>query len=174
MVAQIYSSHCASELTSLSFYVPTRNKEMDKTFQIYSCHLYTHQKMSAKGRTCANGLRKPINKIRIDFRNGHHIFSRMDLVIRIEFKKRTTQDHFTRHGTLIFWDHSITVLSKLVNQLILKISPIGSYVKSMSVDVGNLGWRTWSTDTILKGDHLRNIPSKFGPNWLSRFRGEDF
>ena len=29
-------------------------------------------------------------------------------------------------------------------------------------------------DTILKGDHPRIISAKFGWDWLSRFRGEDF
>ena len=29
-------------------------------------------------------------------------------------------------------------------------------------------------DTILKGDHPRTIPPKFGPNPPSGFRGEDF
>ena len=29
----------------------------------------------------------------------------------------------------------------------------------MSVDVGGLGWQMGSSDTILKGDHLRNISS---------------
>ena len=30
------------------------------------------------------------------------------------------------------------------------------------------------TDTILKGDHTRIISAKFGWDWLSSFRGEDF
>jgi hypothetical protein len=30
------------------------------------------------------------------------------------------------------------------------------------------------TDTILKGDHPRIISAKFGWDWLSSFRGEDF
>jgi hypothetical protein len=30
------------------------------------------------------------------------------------------------------------------------------------------------TDTNLKGDHLRIISAKFGWDWLSSFRGEDF
>jgi hypothetical protein len=38
----------------------------------------------------------------------------------------------------------------------------------------HLGYRTALTDTILKGDHLRIISAKFGWNWLSSFRGEDF
>ena len=44
----------------------------------------------------------------------------------------------------------------------------------MSADVGGLGWRVGSTDTILKGDHLRTIPAKFGPNRPCSFREEDF
>ena len=48
--------------------------------------------------------------------------------------------------------------------------PIGSYVKTMWADVGSLGWQPSSSDTILKEDHLRTIPSKFGPNWLGSFR----
>jgi hypothetical protein len=37
-----------------------------------------------------------------------------------------------------------------------------------------LGYRTALTDTILKGVHLRIISAKFGWNWLSSFRGEEF
>ena len=40
----------------------------------------------------------------------------------------------------------------------------------MSADIGNLGWWAGSSDTILKGDHPRTIPPKFGPNWPSSFR----
>jgi hypothetical protein len=29
-------------------------------------------------------------------------------------------------------------------------------------------------DTLLEGDHPRNISAKFGCDWLSSFRGEDF
>ena len=43
----------------------------------------------------------------------------------------------------------------------------------MSADVSGLAWQVWSLDTIMKGDHPRTIPSKFGSNWLSSFR-EDF
>jgi hypothetical protein len=38
----------------------------------------------------------------------------------------------------------------------------------------HLGWRAWLSDTIMKGDHPRTIPAKFGLNWLSGFWGEDF
>ena len=75
-------------------------------------------------------------------------------------------------------DHSIKVWSQLAKQFqrrkFLNIFPIGSYVKIMSADVGGLGWQVQSLDTILKGDHLRTIPSKFGPNWLSSFREKIF
>ena len=50
------------------------------------------------------------------------------------------------------------------------VFPIGSYVKTMSADGGHLGWTSGPTNTFLKGDHPRNIPSKFGPNWPSSFR----
>ena len=60
-----------------------------------------------------------------------------------------------------------------VSEGILNIFPIGSYVKTMWADGGHLGWRAGSSDTILKGDHPRTIPAKFGPNWPSGFRGED-
>jgi hypothetical protein len=44
----------------------------------------------------------------------------------------------------------------------------------MSVEVGHLGWRSGSLDTILKIDHLRYIYAMFALNWLTGFRGEDF
>ena len=39
---------------------------------------------------------------------------------------------------------------------------------------GHLGYRTALTDKILKGDHPRIISVKFGWDWLSSFRREDF
>ena len=39
---------------------------------------------------------------------------------------------------------------------------------------GHLGYRSALTDTVLKGDHPRIISAKFGWDWLSSFRGEDF
>ena len=75
-------------------------------------------------------------------------------------------------------DHSTKVWSQLGKQFhrrkLFNIFPIGSYVKTMSADVGGLCWQAGSTDTILKGDHLRTIPTKFATNWLSSFTGEDF
>ena len=55
----------------------------------------------------------------------------------------------------------------------LNIFPIRSYVENMSVDGGHLGWRVGSLNIILKGDHLKTNPPKFGPNRPSSFR-EDF
>ena len=88
-------------------------------------------------------------------------------------------------------DYSIKVWSQLAKQFqrrtFLNIFPIGSYVKTKLADsavlvggqdppiqLGNLGWRVGSSDIILNGDQLRTIPLKFGPNWLSSFREEDF
>ena len=39
---------------------------------------------------------------------------------------------------------------------------------------GHDGWSAGSSDIILKGNPLRMIHAKFGLNWPSRFRGEDF
>ena len=39
---------------------------------------------------------------------------------------------------------------------------------------GHLGWRAWLLDIIFKGNPLRMIQAKFGLNWPSGFRGEDF
>jgi hypothetical protein len=39
---------------------------------------------------------------------------------------------------------------------------------------GHLGYRKALTDTILKGDHLRIISAKFGSDFHSSFRAEDF
>ena len=39
---------------------------------------------------------------------------------------------------------------------------------------GHLGWEAMSSDTILKGDHIRTILPRFGRDWPSSYRGEDF
>jgi hypothetical protein len=39
---------------------------------------------------------------------------------------------------------------------------------------GHLGRRSEMPDTFLEGDHPRIISAKFGWDWLSSFRGEDF
>ena len=47
-------------------------------------------------------------------------------------------------------------------------------LKTISADIGSLGWWEGSSDTILKGNHPRTIPLKFGPNCPSRFRDFNF
>ena len=86
-----------------------------------------------------------------------------------------------KSDTILKGDHlSIipSVWSQLAKQFqrrrILKHFSHRVYVKTMSTNVCGLGWQVGSWDTILKGDHLRTIPTKFGPNWPSSFRGEDF
>ena len=84
--------------------------------------------------------------------------------------------------TILKGDHLRTILlqfgpnrpSSFREEDFKNIFPIGSYVKTMSVDVGRLGWRAGSSDTILQGDHPRTIPLKFGTNRPSSFREEDF
>jgi hypothetical protein len=39
---------------------------------------------------------------------------------------------------------------------------------------GHLGWKAWLLDITFKGNPLRMIQAKFGLNWPSGFRGEDF
>ena len=38
----------------------------------------------------------------------------------------------------------------------------------------HLGWQAGSSDIPFIGDHPRTNPDKFGPNWPSSFREEDF
>ena len=52
--------------------------------------------------------------------------------------------------------------------------PIGSYVKLSSAVAAILGRRSEMPDIFLEGDHPRIISAKFGWDWLSNFRGEDF
>ena len=42
-------------------------------------------------------------------------------------------------------------------------------LKTMLADGSCLGWWMGQLDIILKGDNLRTIPPKFGPNWPSSF-----
>jgi hypothetical protein len=37
----------------------------------------------------------------------------------------------------------------------------------------HLEWKSGLSDTISKGGHIRNIPTKFGLIWFRGFRGED-
>jgi hypothetical protein len=55
--------------------------------------------------------------------------------------------------------------------------PIGFYViyvKIMSAHGSHLGWRSWSSDTILKVYYPRTIHAMFALDWLTGFRGKDF
>ena len=67
-------------------------------------------------------------------------------------------------------DHPCHVCFKLVywfqRRRFLNIFPIGfyMYVKTMSADGGNDGWRFGSLDIILKVDHLRTIRPMFALN----------
>ena len=56
----------------------------------------------------------------------------------------------------------------------LKIEQFGHLKKFFFSNGGHLGYRTALTDTIFKGDDLRIISAKFGWDWHSSFRGEDF
>ena len=74
-------------------------------------------------------------------------------------------------------DLSNKVWSQLAKQFprrFLIIYPIGSYDKTLSADIGGLGWQMGSSDTILKRNHTRAIPSKFSPNCPSSFSEKDF
>ena len=77
-------------------------------------------------------------------------------------------------------DHSNKTLVKIgqavsEEKIFKHFSHRGPMLKPCQLVSANLGWRQFRghADTILKGDHLRTIPSKFGPYWLSSFR-EDF
>jgi hypothetical protein len=39
---------------------------------------------------------------------------------------------------------------------------------------GHIGWSAGSSDITFKGNPVRMIQAKFGLNWPSGFRGEDF
>jgi hypothetical protein len=68
--------------------------------------------------------------------------------------------------------HAYTALSISSNMICHK--PNMFALNSIFSNCGHLGRWIGSLDIILKGDHPRTIPPKFGPSWPSRFRGEDF
>jgi hypothetical protein len=70
--------------------------------------------------------------------------------------------------------HAMFALNWLTGfrRIFLNISPIGSYVKTVSADSGHLGCRLGSQDIILKVYHLRTIHAMFALNWLTGFRGK--
>jgi hypothetical protein len=53
-------------------------------------------------------------------------------------------------------------------------NPIGFYVKNMSAHGSNLGWRSWSPDTILKVYYPRTINAMFALNWLTSSEEKTF
>ena len=76
-------------------------------------------------------------------------------------------------------DHSIQVWSQKAWQFqkrrfFITFFPMGPMLKlCWLISTVFLGWRAGSLDTILKGDLLRTIALKFGPNKPSSFREED-
>ena len=70
---------------------------------------------------------------------------------------------------------SLSLYSSNLGTFWLKIEQFWPFEKiSIFSNGGHLGYRTALTDTILKGDHPRIISAKFGWDWFSSFRGEDF
>jgi hypothetical protein len=45
---------------------------------------------------------------------------------------------------------------------------------SILINGGHHGWRTWLSDITFKVNPIRMIQAKFGLNWPSGFKGEDF
>ena len=58
--------------------------------------------------------------------------------------------------------------------LTLSLKLMQWYLCSIYRHGGHDGWSAGSSDIILKGNPLRMIQAKFGLNWPSGFRGEDF
>ena len=70
---------------------------------------------------------------------------------------------------------SLYLYSSNLGTFWLKIEQFWSFEEiSIFSNGGHLGYRTALTDTILKGDHPRIISAKFGWDWFSSFRGEDY
>ena len=70
---------------------------------------------------------------------------------------------------------SLCLYSSNLSTFWLKIEEFWSFEEiSIFNNGGHIGYRTALMDTILKGDHPRIISAKFGWDWLSRFREEDF
>jgi hypothetical protein len=65
---------------------------------------------------------------------------------------------------------SLCLYSSNVGTFWLKIEQFWPFEEiSIFSNGSHLGWRAWLSDTIMKGDHPRTIPAKFGLNWLSGF-----
>jgi hypothetical protein len=69
----------------------------------------------------------------------------------------------------------IMLIQLKFGHILLKIKQFWPFEEiSIFSNGGHLGWRAWLSDTTFKGNPLRMIQAKFGLNWPSGFRGEDF
>jgi hypothetical protein len=77
---------------------------------------------------------------------------------------------------LLLWNYwanlNQTLLKWSLGGPLLKLWPSAPFC--IQDNGGHLGYKTVLTDTFLKGDHPRIISAKFGWDWLSSFRGEEF
>jgi hypothetical protein len=70
---------------------------------------------------------------------------------------------------------SLYLYSSNLGTFWLKIKQIWLFEEiSIFSNSGHLGWRAWLSDINIKGNPIRMIQAKFGLNWPSGFRGEDF
>jgi hypothetical protein len=70
---------------------------------------------------------------------------------------------------------SLCLYSSNLSTFWLKIEQFWPFEEiSIFSNGGHLGWRAWLSDITFKGNPLRMIQAKFGLNWPSDFRGEDF
>ena len=70
---------------------------------------------------------------------------------------------------------SLCLYSSNLGTFCLKIKQFWPFEEiSIFSNGGHLGWRAWLSNITFKGNSLRMIQAKFGLNWPSGFRGEDF
>ena len=70
---------------------------------------------------------------------------------------------------------SLSLYSSNLRTFWLKIEQFWPFEEIYIFSNGShLGWRAWLSDITFKGNPLRMIQAKFGLNWPSGFRGEDF
>ena len=70
---------------------------------------------------------------------------------------------------------SLCLYSSNLGTFWLKIKQLWPFEEIYIFSNGShLGWRAWLSDITFKGNPLRMIQAKFGLNWPSGFRGEDF
>ena len=84
---------------------------------------------------------------------------------RTHFWKRIIQWLFHQHLVLIEQMVSDKIFMRISHRVLCEIK-FGCG--------GHLGWKSEMPDTILEGDHPRILSAKFGWDWFSSFRGEDF